>query len=114
MENTIIVKEDGRAINSDEHFDYAIVITDFSRMEEVVTPDGDVVEELERPITIELRATAKPDGGDGEAGKTVLISTFYDFQEASDALQELVSTIEGKYLASEIEMFDVRKYNSNV
>ena len=109
MENTIIIKEDGRAINSDIHFDYSIVITEFSRIEAVENPDGDIVEEVEAPPTIELRATAEPEAGGGGTGKTVLISTFYELEEASNALAKLVFAIE-----NEEDIFDVREHNSNV
>lgn len=103
MENIIIIKEDGRAINSDMHFDYSIVITSFGVTETFEDPDGNTVEEQAEPPTIQFRATAV-----GTA-ETVLISTFYEPQEAADALIGLMSTFE-----SELEIFDVRDYNSNV
>ena len=120
MENTIIIKEDGRAINSDIHYDYSIVITEFSRIESIENPDGDIVKEVEAPPTIELRATTVPEGrelrelrraidvDEPESEKTILISTFYELEEASKALAHLVFAIENKE-----EIFDVREHNSN-
>lgn len=106
MGNTIIIKEDGRAINSDVHFNYSIVITEFSRIEEPEDP-GDLATDL--PLTIELRAIAESEAGGGGTGETVLISTFYELEEASNALTSLVFAIE-----NEKEIFDVREHNSNV
>lgn len=106
MGNTIIIKEDGRAMNSDIHSNYSIVITEFSRIEKPEDP-GDLATPL--PPTIKLRAMAKPKAGDGATRETVLISTFYELEEACEALKALVLAFE-----SEKELFDVRDYNSKV
>ena len=103
MENIIIIKEDGRAINSDMHLEYSIAITDFGVTETFEDPDGNIVEEQAKPPTIEFRATARG------TGETVLISTFYEPEEACEALKGLLLAFE-----SEKELFDVRDYNSNV
>ncbi|RKU22895.1 hypothetical protein C6503_03780 [Candidatus Poribacteria bacterium] len=109
MENTIIIKEDGLAINSATHFDYCVVITNFAEVEWYTADDGSKEKEQKHPHTIELRATGEPKEGGGGTGEAVLISTFYEIIEATDALQELVGTIERGN-----ETFDVRDYNSNV
>ena len=55
MENTIIIKENGRAINSDDYDNYALVVTDLGGEVTSSTPDGlEQVQEI--PLTIELRA----------------------------------------------------------
>lgn len=110
MENTIIIKEDGLAINSAIHVDYALVVTDFGGEREVQTIDGDMTGEVfDEPITIELRASRESESGGGGVEADVLISTFYELEEACVALQTLVSAIKDKE-----EIFDVRDYNSNV
>lgn len=103
MKNIIIIKEDGRSLNSDIHHDFSIVITDFGVIETFEDAAGDTVKEQEEPPTIKFRATARG------SGETVLISTFYEPEEACEALKGLLLAFE-----DEEDMFDVREYNSNV
>ena len=114
MKNTIIIKDNGLAINSAEYEDYALVITDFGGDRTFETPDGDTVEEFDTPPDIEIRAVKSPNvdevlqkslAGKQATGDFVCISTFHSIEIACAALQELFRAInEGK------ATFDVRKH----
>ena len=105
MENTIIIKDDGLAINSSEYPNYSLVITDFGGARTSTSPDGQECMEDDAPPTIELRALKGP----GEHVDAVTISTFYSLESAYQALQELV-----EHRTSGIEIFDVRDYNPDL
>ncbi|RKU31017.1 hypothetical protein C6499_05145 [Candidatus Poribacteria bacterium] len=90
--NTVIIKADGLGINSIEIENYAFDITFM---------DG----EAQLEPQIDLTATARAEKG----GKVSQISTFYDIKEACSLLTALMLAIE-----NDEEVFNVRKFNSNV
>ena len=97
MENTIIIKEDGLAINAIECCEFALAITFLDAILE------------EKPPPIELRAIRESEMGGGGRGDEVLISTFYEIEEACGALSSLLEALQN----NESE-WDVRDYNSNL
>ena len=91
MSNTAIFTEEGIAINSEKCQNYALLIIDIGKNFE---------QEDYLPPTIQLTA---------HTGKKEVISTFYEMDEACEALSTLL-----KALQEEEDIWDVREYNSNV
>ena len=109
MENTIIIKDDGLAINSAEYDNFALVITDFGGTITSTMPDGqEQIQDIQPEI--QLRAIKKPEG---DSADDVHISTFYDLQAACNALQELFERVNSgiEMFDAGIGMFDVREHN---
>lgn len=105
MDNTMIIKANGRAIHSAEHVDYAVVIHHFGGKREEVTPDGHLIEEDDASPMIHLRAVREPKESGGGYAEDVIIATFNELEEACVALQDLFWNIK-----TGEEVFDVRKY----
>ena len=102
MENTIIIKDDGLAINSAEYENYALVVTDFGGTITDTTLDG---QEMVREMSPMILFRAIKEGGNDPV-EEVVISTFLSLQSAFDALEEFI-----EHIKSGIELFDVREHN---
>ena len=91
MTNTAIFKEDGIVINSQQCRNYSLLITDIGEN----FNQADYI-----PPTIQLIT---------QTYEEVIISTFYEMDEACEALSTLLKAVQN----GERE-WDVRDYNSNV
>lgn len=93
--NLIIIRDDGKAINSTDYSEYALRL--------VGMPDP----EEGPPVIIKFVALKEPTAP--QRREQVIISTFYELEEATNALASLISDLENKE-----QSFDVRDFNSNV
>ena len=89
VKNTVIIKADGRAINSTDIESYAFDIA-FMDSEGPLEPQ------------IDLTATARAESGSRR--EIFLISTFYDIKEACSLLMALMSAIENQE-----DVFNIRQ-----
>lgn len=90
MANTAIYKEDGLVLNSEECQNYSLLMLDIGK---------NFGQDDYEPPTIQLLS---------QTGKKEIISTFYEIDEACEALSGLL-----KALQDGEREWDVREYNSN-